>query len=62
MIRVCESDSEGEEAACPAKRRREDPPPVNLLLTPGDGDSLHSLSRSSSLLQFESLEKHCQVR
>lgn len=48
--------------ACPAKRRRQDP---NLLSIPcgySDSDSIsnHSLSRSSSLLQFETLEKHCQ--
>lgn len=50
------------EMACPAKRRRQDP---NLLSIPcgySDSDSIsnHSLSRSSSLLQFETLEKHCQ--
>lgn len=56
VIRVCDSDSDGEESACPAKRRREEPPPVNQL--PIDSPPL---SRSSSLLQFESLEKHCQV-
>lgn len=56
VIRVCDSDSD-EESACPAKRRREEAPPVNHL--PLDSPPL---SRSSSLLQFESLEKHCQVR
>ncbi|XP_017783603.1 PREDICTED: uncharacterized protein LOC108567571 isoform X2 [Nicrophorus vespilloides] len=46
----CESDRE---VACPAKRRRQD-----IFLS--DDESCHSLSRSSSLLQFENLEKQCQ--
>ncbi|XP_065156297.1 uncharacterized protein [Atheta coriaria] len=44
----CESDRE---VACPAKRRRQE-----VLLS----DDESSISRSSSLLQFESLEKQCQ--
>lgn len=48
----CESDRE---LACPAKRRRQD-----NQLTISDDESCQSLSRSSSLLQFESLEKQCQ--
>lgn len=52
-----EIDSESErEIACPAKRRRQDP----NFLGVSDDESNHSLSRSSSLLQFESLEKQCQ--
>ncbi|XP_022919273.1 serine-rich adhesin for platelets [Onthophagus taurus] len=50
-----ESSSE-RELACPSKRRRQD-----LSSTLSDDDSIHeSLSRSSSLIQFESLEKQCQ--
>lgn len=49
----CDSDRE---LACPAKRRRQE----NQLLAPSDDESCQSLSRSSSLLQFESLEKQCQ--
>ncbi|KAK9874857.1 hypothetical protein WA026_005672 [Henosepilachna vigintioctopunctata] len=49
----CESDREFE---CPAKRRRQD----NTLLTVNVDDDYQSLSRSSSLLQFETLEKQCQ--
>ncbi|RZC36856.1 hypothetical protein BDFB_006467, partial [Asbolus verrucosus] len=45
----CESDRE---IACPIKRRRQD-------LLPPEED-YQSLSRSSSLLQFETLEKQCQ--
>lgn len=49
----CDSDRE---LACPAKRRKQD-----LYLTlPNAEDDLNSLSRSSSLLQFETLEKQCQ--
>lgn len=49
----CESDRE---IACPAKRRRQE----NQQPTISDDESCQSLSRSSSLLQFESLEKQCQ--
>lgn len=42
--------------ACPAKRRRHD----NYLLTVSDEELNNTLSRSSSLLQFECLEKQCQ--
>lgn len=48
----CESDRE---IACPIKRRRQD----NFLPLPFEEDC-QSLSRSSSLLQFETLEKQCQ--
>lgn len=48
----CDSDRE---LACPPKRRRQD-----NLLGVSDDESCQSLSRSSSLLQFESLEKQCQ--
>lgn len=48
----CDSDRE---LACPAKRRRQD-----NLLGVSDDESCLSLSRSSSLLQFESFEKQCQ--
>lgn len=48
----CDSDRE---LACPAKRRRQE-----NQLTVSDDESCQSLSRSSSLLQFESLEKQCQ--
>lgn len=46
----CESDRE---IACPIKRRRQE-------LHPPLEDDYQSLSRSSSLLQFETLEKQCQ--
>ncbi|KAL3276887.1 hypothetical protein HHI36_012258 [Cryptolaemus montrouzieri] len=49
----CDSDRE---SACPAKRRKQD----NNLLTISIEDDCQSLSRSSSLLQFETLEKQCQ--
>ncbi|XP_045469344.1 uncharacterized protein LOC123677004 isoform X2 [Harmonia axyridis] len=49
----CESDRE---AACPAKRRKQD----NNYLTINLDDDCQSISRSSSLLQFETLEKQCQ--
>ncbi|CAG9815564.1 unnamed protein product [Phaedon cochleariae] len=49
----CESDRE---IACPAKRRKHD----FFLTLPNTDEDLSSLSRSSSLLQFESLEKQCQ--
>lgn len=50
-------DSSSErEIACPSKRRKQD---TNLLCV-SDDDSSQSLSRSSSLIQFESLEKQCQ--
>lgn len=49
----CESDRE---LACPAKRRKQD----FFLALPNDENDLNSLSRSSSLLQFETLEKQCQ--
>lgn len=48
----CDSESE-REWACPAKRRRRERP-----TSPGSSDSL---SRSSSLAQFESLERSCAV-
>ncbi|XP_060527330.1 uncharacterized protein LOC132702599 isoform X2 [Cylas formicarius] len=48
----CDSDRE---LACPAKRRKQD----LYLSLPVDDDET-SLSRSSSLLQFETLEKQCQ--
>lgn len=48
----CDSDRE---LACPAKRRRQE----NQIVI-SDDESCQSLSRSSSLLQFESLEKQCQ--
>lgn len=47
----CESDRE---LACPPKRRKQD-----CFLVISD-DEVQSLSRSSSLLQFETLEKQCQ--
>lgn len=52
----CDSDRE---VACPAKRRRHD----NFLGVPAPSDSsedAQSISRSSSLLAFETLEKECQ--
>ncbi|KAK9738887.1 hypothetical protein QE152_g9508 [Popillia japonica] len=50
-------DSSSErEIACPSKRRKQD---TNLLCV-SDDESSQSLSRSSSLIQFESLEKQCQ--
>lgn len=42
--------------ACPAKRRKQD----NNYLTINVDDDCQSISRSSSLLQFETLEKQCQ--
>lgn len=48
-----ESDREIE---CPSKRRRQD---TNFLCI-SDEESNYSISRSSSLLQFETLEKQCQ--
>lgn len=48
----CDSDRE---LACPAKRRRQE-----NQLGVSDDESCQSLSRSSSLIQFESLEKQCQ--
>nr|CAI5868029.1 unnamed protein product [Callosobruchus analis] len=49
----CESDRE---LACPAKRRKQD----YFLSIPSAEEDLSSLSRSSSLVQFETLEKQCQ--
>ncbi|CAH1983248.1 unnamed protein product [Acanthoscelides obtectus] len=49
----CESDRE---LACPAKRRKQD----YFLSIPSTEEDLSSLSRSSSLVQFETLEKQCQ--
>ncbi|ENN75284.1 hypothetical protein YQE_08061, partial [Dendroctonus ponderosae] len=50
----CESDRE---IACPPKRRKQE----NFLsLSEAEDDEELSLSRSSSLLQFETLEKECQ--
>ncbi|XP_066159299.1 serine-rich adhesin for platelets isoform X1 [Euwallacea fornicatus] len=50
----CESDRE---IACPPKRRKQD----SFLSLPGvDDEDENSISRSSSLLQFETLEKECQ--
>ncbi|XP_072386474.1 uncharacterized protein [Diabrotica undecimpunctata] len=49
----CDSDRE---LACPAKRRKQD----FFLNLPVPEEDLNSLSRSSSLLQFETLEKQCQ--
>ncbi|GJQ85814.1 hypothetical protein Trydic_g20369 [Trypoxylus dichotomus] len=50
-------DSSSErEIACPSKRRKQD----SNLLCVSDDESSQSLSRSSSLIQFESLEKQCQ--
>nr|CAH7713704.1 unnamed protein product [Callosobruchus chinensis] len=49
----CESDRE---LACPAKRRKQD----YFLTVPSTEEDLSSLSRSSSLVQFETLEKQCQ--
>ncbi|CAH1106269.1 unnamed protein product, partial [Psylliodes chrysocephalus] len=49
----CDSDRE---LACPAKRRKQD----FFLNLPLPDEDLNSLSRSSSLLQFETLEKQCQ--
>ncbi|KAG5896475.1 hypothetical protein JTB14_005856 [Gonioctena quinquepunctata] len=49
----CDSDRE---IACPAKRRKQD----IFLALPIPDEELNSLSRSSSLLQFETLEKQCQ--
>lgn len=50
----CESDRE---IACPPKRRKQE----SFLSIPGSEDDETSLSRSSSLLQFETLEKQCQA-
>ncbi|CAH1161433.1 unnamed protein product [Phyllotreta striolata] len=52
-------DADGDsdrELACPAKRRKQE----LYLCLPAVDDDLSSLSRSSSLLQFETLEKQCQ--
>ncbi|KAJ8985602.1 hypothetical protein NQ317_015095 [Molorchus minor] len=49
----CDSDRE---LACPAKRRKQD----FFLSLPNNEEDLNSLSRSSSLLQFETFEKQCQ--
>ncbi|XP_057659058.1 uncharacterized protein LOC130895646 isoform X1 [Diorhabda carinulata] len=51
----CDSDRE---IACPSKRRKQD---IFLTLPNcNPEEDLNSLSRSSSLLQFETLEKQCQ--
>lgn len=44
------------ELACPPKKRKQE----HYLTLPNDDSEMNSLSRSSSLLQFETLEKQCQ--
>ncbi|KAI4460275.1 hypothetical protein MML48_6g00006393 [Holotrichia oblita] len=55
LVGTYDSSSE-REIACPSKRRKQD---TNHLCV-SDDESTQSLSRSSSLIQFESLEKQCQ--